>query len=98
VAIRTLPEPVTVCNMARIGGTLVADATFGLALENPGYRNGVVWPHGFTARRESGVVLLIGPGGGVVARERDWVQGAGGSGDDAVVLQCNLRVNPSPGT
>lgn len=97
VTIRTLAQPTTACNMARIGGTLVADSTYGLALENPGYRNGVIWPYGFTARRESGVILLIGTGGGVVAREGDRILAAGGSGDDAVIVQCNIQVNPSPG-
>ena len=83
--------------MARVGGTLVADSTYGLALQNPGYRNGVIWPHGFTARRESGVILLIGPGGGVVAREGDRILAAGGSGDDAVIVECGIKVNPNEG-
>jgi hypothetical protein len=79
VTIRTQSQPLTVCDQARVGGTLVGDSTYGLALQNPGYRNGVVWPYGYTARRESGVILLIGPAGVVVAREGDRIQAAGGS-------------------
>jgi len=98
VAIRTLPI-LDVCEMARVGGTLVADPSFGLAFQNPGYRNGAIWPHGYSARRESGVILLIGPSGRVVAREGDRILAAGGSGaDDAVNVECHIQVNPSPGT
>lgn len=98
VAIRTLPA-LDVCEMARVGGTLVADPTFGLALQNPGYRNGAIWPHGYSARRESGVVVLLDPSGRVVAREGDRILAAGGAGtDDAVNVECDIQVNPSPGT
>lgn len=98
VAIRTQPQPMAVCEQARVGGTLVADRTFGLAFQNPGYRNGVVWPFGYTARRQSGVILLIGPAGGVVAREGDRILAAGGSGEEAVYVECDIQVNPSPGS
>ena len=98
VAIRTLPV-VDICNAARVSGTLVADPSFGLALQNPGYRQGAIWPHGWSARRESGVVVLLGPSGQVVAREGDRILASGGSGpDDAVNVECDIHVNPSPGT
>ena len=98
VAIQTRPRPDDMCLQARLGGTLVADATYGLALENPGYRMGVVWPFGFTARRESGVIVLLGPSGNVIAREGDRIQAGGGSaGDDAVGVCGTIQVNPSPG-
>lgn len=98
VAIRTLPV-LDVCEMARVGGTLVADPTFGLAFQNPGYPNvGAIWPHGYSAQRESGVVVLLSQSGLVVAREGDRILAAGGSGpDDAVNVECDIHVNPSPG-
>lgn len=98
VTIRTLPQGITACDQARVSGTLVADSTYGLALENSGYRMGAVWPYGYTARRESGVVLLVGSGGVVVAREGDHIHAAGGSaGEGAVNVECGIQVDPSPG-
>ena len=99
VAIRTRAQPNTVCMAARVGGILVADPTFGLAFKNSDddleYVNGAVWPYGFSARRENGVILLIGPGGQVVAHEGDRMQAAGGSvGDDAVNVDCDISVLP----
>jgi hypothetical protein len=99
VAIRTRAQPTVVCMQARVGGTLVADPTYGLALQNPGYVNGAIWPYGFTARREAGVILLIGVAGQVVAREGDRILAAGGSaGDDAVGVDCHIRVVTSDAT
>lgn len=84
---------------ARVGGTLVADPTYGLAFQNPGYVNGAVWPYGFTARRESGVILLIGLAGQVVAREGDRILAAGGSaGSDAVNVDCDISIVPNDGS
>jgi hypothetical protein len=98
VAIQTLPD-LAVCEAARVGGTLVSDPSFGLALQNSGYRQGAVWPHGYSARRESGVTVLLGPSGQVVAREGDRILAAGGSGaGDAVNVECDIEVNPSPST
>lgn len=79
--------------MARMGGTLVADPSFGLALQNDGYRDGVVWPYGYSARRESGVIVLLGPSGAVVAREGDRIRAAGGGNQ----VMCSIVVNPTPG-
>jgi hypothetical protein len=98
VAIRTRGQPDDTCLQARVGGTLVADSTFGLAFQNDGYRNGIVWPYGYSARRQSGVIVLVGPSGAVVAREGDRILAAGGSsGEDAVGVYCSIKVNPSPG-
>jgi hypothetical protein len=98
VAIRTLPV-LDMCDAARVGGRLVADPSFGLALQNPGYRKGAIWPRGYSARRESGVVVLLGPSGHVVAREGDLIVASGGTGpDDAVNVECDIHVNASPAT
>lgn len=93
VAIRTRSQPNTVCMQARVGGILTAHPTYGLGFQSPGYATGAVWPYGFTARRESGVILLIGVAGQVVAREGDRILAAGGTaGDDAVNVDCDIRV------
>jgi hypothetical protein len=97
VAIRTLPAGTTACELAGISGTLVEDSTYGLALGTSGQRLGVVWPSGYTARRESGVVLLVGPGGAVVAREGDHIRAAGGYAEGEVIVECDIHVAPSPG-
>ena len=98
VTIRTRAQPDDACLEARVGGTLVSDSTYGLAFQNPGYRNGTVWPFGYTARRQGGVIVLLGPSGNVVAREGDRILASGGSaGDDAVGVYCSIQVNPGPG-
>jgi hypothetical protein len=96
VALRTR-EPNQICAAARVGGVLVADPTYGLAFGNPGYVQGAIWPYGYSARRESGAVVLIDPSGHVIAREGDRIVAAGGSADDdAVNVDCDIEVNPSP--
>ena len=97
VAIRTVPAGTTACDLAGISGTLVADSTYGLALETSGQRLGAVWPSGYTARRESGAVLLVGPEGAVVAREGDHIRAAGGYAEGEVIVECDVHVAPSPG-
>jgi hypothetical protein len=96
VAIRTLDRPYTVCDTAAIRGTLVADPTYGLALDTPGHREGTVWPYGYSARRESGTIVLVDSSGDVVAREGDDILAAGGFGDGYATVECWIRVNPSP--
>jgi hypothetical protein len=73
VTIRTESQPSTVCMNALVSGVLVADPTYGLALRNPDYVQGVIWPFGYTARRESGVIVLIDPSGHVIAHEGDTI-------------------------
>lgn len=41
----------------------------------------VSWPHGYTAAKIEGQVVLFGPGGNEVAREGDRVQVTGAGGD-----------------
>lgn len=95
VTIRTRTRPNEVCNQARVGGVLIPDPTYGLAFKNPGYVQGVIWPFGYSARRESGVIVLIGPSGQVIAREGDRVLAAGGgSSGDAVNVDCEISVVP----
>ena len=76
-----------------IQGVLIGDPNWGLALRSTlnttvGKTYGVVWPPGYSARREQGVTLLVGSGGGVVAREGDALQMAPGNEEDGVVYPC----------
>jgi hypothetical protein len=89
--------PSTVCAMARVGGILVYDTTYGLGFKSGDSVRVVVWPNGYSARREQdGVVVLIDPSGQSVAREGDTIVAAGANGDTAVYVECYVEVNPSP--
>lgn len=90
-------SPRTICLAARVGGVLVADPAYGLAFKKDGGTRGVVWPNGYSARREQdGVVVLIDPSGRIVAREGDTILSAGNGNDSDVSFPCgDLQVNPS---
>ena len=98
VAIHTAAQPILVCELARVSGTLVPDPTFGLALQNGADRRGATWPYGYTARRSSGVVELLDPSGRIIARAGDLIVAAGGATNSEFSVQCDIQVNPSPGT
>jgi hypothetical protein len=99
VSLKTASRPPganDVCEAALIGGYLVPDGTYGLALRDADDRiQGVIWPYGYAGRRElAGVVLLDGDGQ-VVAQEGDLVQMRGARGDDGTNYPCSepeLRV------
>jgi type IV pilus biogenesis protein CpaD/CtpE len=89
--------PRTICEAARIGGVLVADPAYGLAFKSDGGTRGVVWPSGYSARREQDVVVLIDPSGRIVAREGDTIVSAGVMKGGNISFPCgDLQVNPSP--
>ena len=88
----------TVCPAARVSGTLTADSSYGLAYKNGVSVQGVVWPHGYSARRESGVVVLIDAAGHIVAREGDQIVSAGSYGADDVAMPCGDLDVTSGGT
>jgi hypothetical protein len=97
VTINTAAAPSEVCEAAFVGGVLAYDSTYGLGLKGSGRVAVVVWPYGYSARREQdGVVVLIDPAGRVVAREGDYIEAAGAFGDTAAYVECDLKVNPSP--
>lgn len=87
VALRTA-QVGPVCQAARLSGILVADPTHGLAFRRDGTVNGVVWPDGYRASRDSGVVVLIDPAGQIVAREGDLVVAGGAEGADGLSHPC----------
>jgi hypothetical protein len=89
--------PGGLCAAAAVGGTLAYDSTYGLGFESGDHVRVVVWPYGYSARREQdGVVVLIDPSGRTVAREGDRIAAAGALGDYATFVMCDLEVNPSP--
>lgn len=90
VVIRTQDTPRGGCKLSEIQGVLVADPTWGLALTvtPTGKPFGVVWPHGYSARRDEGRVSLLDATGTVVARERDLVEMAPGNEIDGVLYPC----------
>jgi hypothetical protein len=94
VAIETQDRPNDICEAAGVGGTLVADPTYGLALQRLGYTSGAIWPFGYSARRVSGRIVLYGPSGNVVAHEGDQILAAGAAGPDgADEIECQIHVN-----
>jgi hypothetical protein len=95
VPINTAP-PGNVCATAAVGGVLSYDSTYGLGFKSGDRVRVVVWPYGYSARREKdGVVVLIDPSGQIVARDGDHIAAAGAFSDTATYVMCDLEVNPS---
>ena len=93
VAIQTHPQ-LAVCEAAMVRGTLVADPTYGLGLQWPGGISGAIWPFGYSARRVSGKVVLIGPSGAVFAHEGDQIVAGGAAGPNGTAeVECQIHVN-----
>ena len=77
VALQTYTHSVATCELLPVRGVLVADLSWGLALMGTdeagnSHQYGVVWPYGYSARRDQ-TILLLDPAGNVVAREGDKV-------------------------
>ena len=83
VVIQTDSQSYNDCLLVGFGGVLVADPTYGLALQG----TGVIWPTGYSARREGGKIVLLDPAGNSVAREGDLVS-MGNPPDNGVVHPC----------
>jgi len=88
VAIQTYKPSGATCLLLPVYGVLVTDPTFGLALmgtddSGDAHKYGVVWPDGYSARREQGSVLLLDSHGSVVARD-----------GDEVVIDANAEKEP----
>lgn len=98
VSLKTRSDPPTGggCVLGAIGGVLRTDFTWGLAVDADGTRLGVIWPFGYTARRDSDGVALIDRAGKRVAVEGDSIEMAG-TVQDGVLHPCDppdLRVLP----
>jgi hypothetical protein len=96
-SLRTASEAGPGCQLLTAAeGILKADLVWGLGLEGRGGFRGVVWPFGFTARRDgNGILLLVDRDGNVLAREGDRIAMAAKGSDDGVTYVCdppNIRV------
>lgn len=92
IPVPTQPPPASMpqlCMLALVSGRLVADARWGLALDDPaGFVREVIWPHGYVARQDARVVLLDASGQ-IVAGEGDEVAIGGGEiGSNGPWLAC----------
>ena len=103
VRITTKPvaEANTVCRLGSVGGFLAADGRAGLGIRMGAEVLPVIWPHGWSARRDLlGPLILVDRDGRDVAREGDQVALGGGFDRDDVFHACDepyLRViEPSP--
>lgn len=99
MGLRTAPVATEDCDNALGSGQLVATAQSGLGLrDGAGGIVEVLWPFGYTARRGTGGIELIGHKGEVLAREGDFIQAGGGTGSDGVFAVCDgtVRVVPPP--
>jgi hypothetical protein len=93
VSLRTAPAPAPgatdECLLARISGVLAEDADSGLGLlGTTGAVRGVVWPFGFSARRELSGIVLFDRAGRIVGHEGDNIQMTGGYGNGDVAYPC----------
>lgn len=93
VAIQTEDAPrVGGCKLSELEAVLVGDPAWGLAVRSAwnGRTYGVVWPFGYSARREQGRARLLDASGAVVATEGDRVILGPGPRDDGVVYPCTI--------
>lgn len=100
VQLRTAAAPVSACEDALASGRLVANGQTGLAFADPtGAVIPVLWPYGYSARRGVSGVELLDSGNVVIAREGDYVQAGGGTGNDGLFAVCpaSIKVVPPPG-
>jgi hypothetical protein len=96
IAVPTQSPPPSVgtpgtCMTALIDGDLVADATYGIALDDlhAGFVRKVIWPYGFVAARDGDRLALLDGAGQIVAHEGDRVQLGGGEiSSDGPWLTC----------
>lgn len=100
VQLRTAPAAVSACDDALGSGRLVALAASGLGLADAtGATIPVLWPFGYSARREPAGIAVLDETGKVVAHEGDFIQAGGGFGNDGAFAVCagSVKVVPAPG-
>ncbi len=100
IALRTAPAPVQGCDDALASGRLVTTAASGLAIaDNTGSVIEVLWPHGYSARREiAGGIALLDETGKVLGHEGDSISMGGGLGANNLWGACagSIKVVPNP--
>jgi hypothetical protein len=94
---QTPDGPFDACILRQVGGILVADSTWGLALRSNHMVEGVKWPFGWSARREAGGIALIDRSGRIVAQEGQHVSMAGGHTRDYVFVCDDAQLEVIPG-
>jgi hypothetical protein len=100
VQLKTAAAPVQACEDALGSGRLVANAQSGLGFADPaGAATPILWPFGYSARRGVSGLEILDETGVVVAREGDFVQAGGGTGNDGFFAVCagSVQVVPAPG-
>lgn len=102
VAIKTDTHSNVICQGVGFRGLLVADPTWGLAFlaEKSGSPQTfqIVWPPGYSGRRDGGQIVIYDAQGRVAAREGDQVVSGNPPTSDEVVHPCAPIeiVPPSP--
>ncbi len=86
------------CPASFIEGRLVADPRWGIALvDNDGTTREVIWPYGYSARRDVAHVVLLDATGSIVAQTGNLVHVDGGeTGADGAWLACGAIVLITP--
>jgi hypothetical protein len=89
VQLRTATAAVDACDEALLTGRLVGSAASGLAIADAdGKITEMLWPFGYSARRDVSGIALIDDKGRLVAREGEMVHMAGGLGANDVWGAC----------
>ena len=87
------------CLLMPARGVLVANSSYGVGLQGTDEAGnlhvfGVIWPSGYSARREQGIIYLIDGHNNVVAREGDKVV-LDASGMTDPISPCGVQVDQS---
>jgi hypothetical protein len=100
VQLKTATQRVQGCDMALATGRLVADPRSGLGIGTTGGETiPVLWPFGYSARRDATGIVLVDDSGGVIAHEGQAITMGGGNGADGLWHACagSIRVAaPAP--
>ena len=89
VQLRTASGPANGCDEALLTGRLITSAASGLAVADPGGKvTEMLWPFGYSARRDVSGVALVDDKGRLVAREGEMIHMSGGLGANDVWGAC----------
>jgi hypothetical protein len=84
------------CPTALVSGVLTASGTDLLLTDDTGAPIDVVWPDGYSVRRDGDALALVNRFGFVMAREDDRIDMGGGVGTDDLFHGCNDIVVRAP--
>jgi hypothetical protein len=86
--LRTATARFDACEQALLAGELIASTQSGLAIRDADQVTEVLWPFGYSARRETTGLVLRDDTGKVVGHEGQRVQMSGGLGANNVWIAC----------